>query len=192
MNNPSSLWAVCALVLGAVACGGSSLDGGSSQPDGGTSGSSGSSGSSGGDGTIPSTPITGTVNGAPFAPKSIEVQLQAGSWFMSIRSYESTCGKLGKGPNTGADLAVINIGGLAGKAGTESIFYADGHGASFQTGVYEKDKGEPVINTVTDGTLRFDTWSDTPGQTVTGALKLVGEGSEVKGTFTATVCPARG
>lgn len=192
MNNPSSFWAACVLVLGAAACGGNSLDGGSSNTDGGAGASSGgTSGAPGGDG-IPSTAVAGTVNGKAFVPKSIEVRRDAGRWFFTLRSYASTCGASTSGPLTGPDLVVVTIGDVASKVGTQSIAEADGHGATFQTGVYEKGKGEAIANPASTGSLRFDTWSETPGETITGGLKLVGEGSDIAGTFTATVCPPRG
>jgi hypothetical protein len=185
MNNRASFWAACVLALGAAACGGNSLDGGSSSADG------GSSGSSGGDG-IPTTAVAGTVNGAAFVPKAIEVRRDAGRWFFALRNYDSSCGVGTSTPMTGADLVVVTIGDIATAVGTSSIAEADGHGASFQTGVYEKGKGEPVVRTITSGSLRFDTWSETPGATITGGLKLVGEGSDLSGTFTAKVCAPRG
>ncbi len=187
----TSSWAACVLALsafGAPACGGNALDGGSSKTDGGPGASSGSSG---GDSTIPATALAGTVNGATFAPKSIEVQREGGRWFFTVRSYEYKCGA-SSSPLTGAALALITIGDVATHAGTESISEADGHGATFQAGVFEQGKGEPILHTVTSGSLRFDTWSDVPGATMTGGLKLLGEGSSVAGTFTATVCPPRG
>ena len=41
------------------------------------------------------------------------------------------------------------------------------------------------------GTLRFDSWDETPGAQITGALKLEGGDSQIEGTFSATVCAAR-
>jgi hypothetical protein len=179
MNNHSSLWAACFLTLGAAACGGTNLDGGASNAQV----------APGSD--IPSAPVAGTVNGSAFVPKSIEVRRETGRWFFTLRSYDSKCG-VSSAPLVGPDLAIVTIGDIAAKAGTESVAEADGHGASFQTGVYEAGKGTPTVQTVTSGSLRFDGWSETPGDTVTGGLKLVGAGSDVAGTFTATVCPPRG
>jgi hypothetical protein len=194
MSHLSCSWAVCFLAflaigpLGPAACASNTLDGGSSKTDGGAGGTSGAPGA--GD-TIPSTAVTGTVNGSAFVPQSIEVGREAGRWFFTLRSYASTCG-LSSGPLTGPDLAVVTIGDIATTTGTESIAAADGHGATFQTGVFEQGKGQPIVRTVSTGSLRFDSWSETPGATITGGLKLVGEGSDVEGTFTATVCPPRG
>ena len=186
MNTSSTFLVALVLVLGAPGCAGNTLDGGSSQGDG------GSAAAPGGEATIPSTPVAGTVNGSAFVPRTVEVRRDAGRLFFTMRSYEAKCGVSTSGPLTGADLAVVTVGDIENQAGTQSIAYGDGHGATFQTGVYESGKGEPRTSPVNAGTLRFDSWSETPGDIVTGGLKLTGDGSDLAGTFSATVCPPRG
>jgi hypothetical protein len=183
MNNRASLFASLLFVLAAAACSGKTLDGGSAATDGGAPPADG----------IPTTPVAGMVGGTAFTPKAIDVAHEGGRWFFTLRSYASDCGRSAGSPLTGADLKVITIADIANRAGTETIEYADGHGATFQIGVYEAGKGEAITHPVTSGTLRFDTWSETPGDTITGAVKLTGDGgSDVAGTFTAKVCPPRG
>jgi hypothetical protein len=172
MKTRTSSWAA-GLVGLAAACSGNTVDSGGAQP-------------------VSSAPIAGTVAGASFAPKSVEVRKEGGRWFFTLRSYASTCGTSTGAPLNGPELVVVTVGDVAGQAGTVTLAYADGHGATFQTGVYEQGKGTPTTTPVTSGTLRFDTWTETPGATLTGAAKLVGQDSDVEGTFTATVCPPRG
>ncbi|HSO34100.1 MAG TPA: hypothetical protein VLT33_16310 [Labilithrix sp.] len=186
MNTSPTFLAALVLALGASACAGNTLDGGSSQTDG------GSPAAPAGDATIPAAPVAGTVNGKAFVPRTFDVQREGGRWFFTVRSYDVKCGTSTGSPLTGPQLTLVNIGDIATQVGTQAIAYGDGHGATFQTGVYEQGKGDPLTSPVTSGTLRFDTWSETPGETVTGGLRLTGDGSSVAGTFTATVCPPRG
>ena len=86
---------------------------------------------------------------------------------------------------------VVNVGSIEPSAGTFTIAYADGHGASLQLGVYDTT-GKSDIRAVQSGTLRLDNWDETPGATITGGLKLVADDeSAVGGTFTAKVCAPR-
>jgi hypothetical protein len=173
-------------------CSGQVLDGGSTNPKG--QGLAGDDPAEVGD-PIPETPLAGTVAGQDFVPKSIEIQYDsaASQWFLSLRNYEVSCGRFGKGETPpSSEALVVTIGGVEPEAGARPITYGDGHGATFQAGVYEKGGPEPVIHSGTDGTLRLDTWTEVAGETIEGALRLQGEdGSEVAGTFAATVCPAR-
>lgn len=188
------------LVLGSLAlsaCAGQTLEGGSDH--GGSNGSNdpnGSNGStsSGGSGTgdaIPDKPLDGTIADKPFVPKTIEIQYSSANaqWFLYARSYESTCGTMKERPDPSTSM-VLTVGQLAAKPGTDTIAYGDGHAATLQLGVYDtSDKAD--ARAVKSGVLRLDAWSDKPGDTVTGALHLEADGSDVGGTFTAVVCPAR-
>lgn len=180
------------LLLGSfaiTACAGQTLDGGSGQ--GTSSGSPGTTGSTTGDGTIADSPLAGTIAGRAFEAKTIYVRysLQNAQWFFSIDNYENDCGSMKSRPDPSSALKV-NIGAVDPKIGSSPLAYGDGHGATFQIGVYETAE-QAETRPVQTGTLRFDTWSDSPGSTVTGAAKLSGEESEVEGTFVAKVCPAK-
>ncbi len=190
MTKHTMSWALCFLVFGA-ACGGSALDGGSAA-DAGSPGNDAGSAEPDRDAS-PGAPtmLGGTVHGRAFVSMAVDVRREGTDWFFTAHNYATTCGA-SSGPMLGPDLALVTVGKIAAKAGVESIAYGDDHGATFQTGLYEQGKGEPVTTPASAGTLRFDTWSDEPGTKLTGTLKLVGEGSDVAGAFTATVCPPRG
>jgi hypothetical protein len=185
------------LLLGSfaiTACAGQTLDGGSGQgtSSGSSSGaSSGTTGSTTGEGTIADSPLAGTIAGRAFEPKAIYVRYSNANaqWFFAIDNYENDCGSMKSRPDPTTALKV-NIGAVDPKVGSSPLAYGDGHGATFQIGVYETAE-QAETRPVQTGTLRFDTWSDSPGSTVSGALKLSGEESEVEGTFVAKVCPAR-
>jgi hypothetical protein len=161
------------LVLGSMACSASTLDGGST-----AGGADASADAALAASDIPARPLEGSVAGKAFTPKAVDIR------------YDVSCG-VSKAPATGPELMIITVADFAPAAGTEKIAYGDGHAATFQIGVYEKGKGEPDARPATAGVLRIDTWSDVPGASVGGALRLTGEGSEVAGTFTATVCAPR-
>jgi hypothetical protein len=185
--------ALAPIVLFALAgCTGKTLDGGSTDPK--NQALAEDDPAEGGD-PIPETPLAGTIAGQAFVPKSVEIQYDsaASQWFLSLRNYEVDCGRFPKGEQPPTfDALLVTIGGLDPEAGTRTIRYGDDHGATFQIGLYEKGGVEPGIHSGTDGTLRLDTWTEIPGEQIEGALVLEGEdGSEVAGTFAATVCPAR-
>jgi hypothetical protein len=191
----ASLFLTLTLAITSFGCAAKTLDGGSDNNPPGSSSSSGSGSSSGGSSNpsgIPDKPVEGTIGGKPFAPKSVEIQYSksAEQWFISLRNYEVTCGTLKNPKPAEADMLVVTVGKLDQKAGTFDIAYADGHGATFQIGVYDTTS-KADTREVKTGTLRLDAWNDAPGATVTGALKLSGEQSDVSGTFTATVCAPR-
>ncbi len=173
------------LVLGSMACSASTLDGGST-----AGGADASADAALAASDIPARPLEGSVAGKAFTPKAVDIRNEGGRWFLTLRSYDVSCG-VSKAPATGPELMIITVADFAPAAGTEKIAYGDGHAATFQIGVYEKGKGEPDARPATAGVLRIDTWSDVPGASVGGALRLTGEGSEVAGTFTATVCAPR-
>ncbi len=193
--------ASAAVVL--TACSGQTLDGGSNA-SGSSSGSDGTTSSGGqpGDGTaskgssgtvgngIPSTPVGGEIKGKPFSPKSVDVEFSKAQnqWFFAMRNYETDCRTITNKP-TPSDALLVNIGGIEPAAGEFPIAYADGHGASFQVGVFESAQ-KADVTPAQAGVLRFDTWSSEPGATITGAIKLTNDDSNVAGTFTAKVCPA--
>ena len=90
-----------------------------------------------------------------------------------------------------ADKLIVTIGKVNAAAGTYPIAYADGHGATFQVGVYDASGPPPTTTPAKAGSLRLDTWSDVAGSKVTGHLDLSNDESNVTGTFTADVCAAR-
>jgi len=191
----ASIFLAFTLALTTFGCAAKTLDGGSDNGNPPGTSSSSSSGSSGTPSTpsgIPDKPVEGKIGGKPFVPKSIEIQYSKtnAQWFLSLRNYESTCGTLKGNRPAQEDMLVVTVGQLEAKAGSYEIAYADGHGATFQIGVFDTTK-EADTREVKSGTLHFDAWNETPGTTVTGALKLSGDESEVGGTFTATVCAAR-
>lgn len=173
-----------ALLLG---CSGQTLDGGGGQKD-----QAASSANGGGGTEIASTPIAGTVNGNAFDPKTIFVYYSKrnSQWFFSIENYETDCGTSKNGPPDAATAMVVNVGSVEPKAGDASIAYGDGHGATFQVGVYSTSE-KATTYSINDGTLRFDTWDETAGSEITGALKLVSDHGQMEGTFTAKVCAPR-
>jgi len=176
------------LVLGSVACSASTLDGGSTAagPDASPDAAPASVAAP----EIPAGPLQGTVGGKSFTPKAVDIRNEGGRWFLNLRSYDVSCG-VSKAPLTGPELMIITVADFAPAVGAEAIAYGDRHAATFQIGVYEKGKGEADARPATSGVLRFDTWSDVPGTTIAGALRLAGEESEVAGSFTATVCAPR-
>lgn len=169
--------------LSLLGCAAQTLDGGSGQGS--------SSGSSTAGDTIADAPLAGTVAGRTFEAKAIDVHYSSrnGQWFLSIDNYENDCGSMKAQPDP-ATAMTVNVGAVEPKAGSFPIAYGDGHGATFQIGVYETAQ-KAETRPVQSGTLRFDTWTDTPGSTIKGALKLSGQESELEGTFVAKVCPAR-
>jgi len=192
--------ASAAIVL--TACSGQTLDGGSNASgsssgsnsttssggptdDGASKGSSGTAGNG-----IPATPAGGEIKGKPFTPKSVDVGFSKAQnqWFFAMRNYETDCQTITEKP-TPSDALLVNIGGVQPAAGEFPIAYADGHGASFQVGVFESAQ-KADVTPAQAGVLRFDTWSSEPGATITGAIKLTNDDSHVAGTFTAKVCPA--
>lgn len=182
----SLLTLLCSFAM--AACSGQTLDGGSGQ--GGSSGSSGPASSSAGE-TIADAPLAGTVAGRTFEAKAIDVyySIKNSQWFLSIDNYENDCGSMKSQPDP-ATAMTVNVGAVEPKTGSFPIAYGDGHGATFQIGVYETSQ-KAETRPVQTGTLRFDTWSETPGSTVTGAIKLSGQESELEGTFVAKVCASR-
>jgi hypothetical protein len=185
------------------ACSGKTLDGGST---GDTSGAgtgqaaggdkqaneNGHGSTEGADVTIPDGPVTGTIAGRTFEAKSINLEFskRENQWFLSIHNYESDCGNVA-GTMDAAEAMVVSIGGVEPKAGTFTIAYADGHGASLQRGVYDTTTKSDT-RAVQSGSFRLDTWNETPGATVTGGLELLADDeSAVAGTFTAKVCAPR-
>jgi hypothetical protein len=142
---------------------------------------------------IAAQPLSGTVGGRAFEPKTVDIRYlaSAGKWLLSIDNYETDCGVRSSELDYASAIS-INIGGIPAQSGTTSIAYGDQHAATFQIGVYEASSGtEPDVRPAESGVLRIDTWSDTPGGEITGALKLSGEDSAVEGTFTAKVCEPR-
>lgn len=188
------------LFLSLSACAGKTLDGGSTgdtsgagtgEKSTGETGQGTGTGTRGTDAAIPETPVAGSIGGKTFTPKNTDLTFSKrnNQWFLSLDNYANDCGT---GPvGDAAEAMTVNIGGLEPKAGTFTIEYADGHGATLQLGVYdttEKSDTRPVQT----GTLRLDNWDETPGATITGGLKLVAdEESSVGGTFTAKVCAPR-
>ena len=138
---------------------------------------------------IPSTPLEGTIATRAFAPKFVGVEYDAthAQWFIKFRDDASGCnGATDAGPGS----LVVTIGALPAATGTFQIAAGDGHGASFQVGVFGA-AGQADVKPAESGKLRIDTWSETPGETVTGGIILSNEESEIRGAFTATVCPPR-
>lgn len=188
------------LFLSLSACSGKTLDGGSTGDTSGagtgdkSSGENGHGTSNGADGEIPETPIVGSIAGRSFEAKTTDLAFSKrnNQWFLNVTNYEIDCGtRSGADPIDGPDAMVVNIGGLEPSAGTFTIEYADGHGASLQLGVYETT-GKSDTRVVQSGTLRLDNWDETPGATITGGLKLIADDqSAVGGTFTAKVCAPR-
>jgi len=169
-----------ALLLG---CSGQTLDGGGGQKQ---------QASTPGAGTeIASTPIAGTIDGKAFDAKAIFVYYSKtnAEWFFAIDNYENDCGTMKDRPDP-ASAMVVTVGSLDRKAGDTPLTYGDGHAATFQIGVYDtSDKA--TTYSIKDGTLRFDTWDETAGSEITGALKLVSDQGQIEGTFTAKVCAPR-
>lgn len=168
-------------------CAAKTLDGGST---GDTSGAG-----TGAPADIAQTPVAGKAGGKVFEAKTIDLAYsnKNSQWFFSIDNYENDCGTYpGTRPDP-SEAMTITVGAVQPAAGTYPIKYADGHGATFQIGVYEaKDNAKPDTRPVQSGTLQLDTWDETPGASITGAIKLVADDdSVIEGTFTAKVCPAR-
>lgn len=174
------------LVLLVSACGGTSLDGGSAQiSDGGTptevdGGSSGSTGTS-------TNALKGTVNGEPFTPKAIDIEYAQDTWSLVLYNQPRQCrmGSLPIGPET----VIVTLRNIAPQAGTERVTNQK-HQATFQTGLYMADAGDPIIDPAVSGTLTLDSWSEVVGAEITGSLELYGNNkSDIRGTFSARVCP---
>ena len=142
---------VCLAASTSLGCGKTPLDGGSntSDPSGTASGTPATSpdaapGSSADPGPTGDSPLEGHIAGRPFSPSSVELEYDKSNqqWFLSLRNYPSDCGVVTdpKGiPDE--DKLVITIGEVEPAAGTYSIEYADGHGATFQVGVYNAAGG---------------------------------------------------
>jgi hypothetical protein len=182
------------------ACAAKTLDGGSTGDTkgagtGAESGENGAGNTNGADGEIADAPVVGNIAGQTFELKNADVTFSKrnNQWFLSLDNYANDCGSMGSTRPDGAESMTINVGGLAPEAGTFTIKYGDGHGATLQYGVFEaSDTRKPDTRVVQTGTLRLDNWDETPGATITGGLKLVADDmSAVAGTFTAKVCPAR-
>ena len=190
MTNPTTFLALAGCLMFAcdpiVKIG--DLDGGFIETDAGSAGGGGNMQAMSDGGKVEG-PFAGTANGAPFAnPISVEVQRVGGVWYLSIRSYASTCGVVSGPP--GADAVVITVGDIPARVGTETLVLGDRHASTVQTGVFTPDGGRPVTDP-TGGNLVFDSWSDTSGAMNNGSLRLLGANSDLHGTFTARVCPPR-
>lgn len=140
-----------------------------------------------GDGTlapISSAPIGGTVRGRTFTIRSASLRVEPTKKVLSLREYDSVCGVV-KGALPPADSLSVHVVLLETGPGETKIVYADEHRATFQIGI-----DPATVQTIagTSGRLRFDNFSTTAGDEVRGALELDGEGSSVRGAFTASVC----
>lgn len=162
------------------ACNAQTLDGGSGQ-----------GGSSAAAQTISNRPVDGMVAGRPFEAKAVDVRWSKAQsqWFFSMDNYENDCGSR-KTPPDPATSMTITVGAVEPAAGTTTLAYGDGHGATFQVGVYET-ADQADTRPVETGTLRFDSWDETPGAEITGAIKLEAGDDAIEGTFVAKVCPPR-
>lgn len=182
---------LASLFLLLAGCAGKTLDGGSTGDTSGAGTGQGADPSKETDGEMADTPVAGQIAGKPFAPKTIDVTFSKrnNQWFLSFANYENECGT-GNVPDP-AEAMAVNVGGLEPAAGTFTIKYADGHGASLQLGIYDSSEKSDT-RTVQSGTLRFDNWDETPGATITGGIKLFADDeSSIVGTFSAKVCAAR-
>ena len=192
---------VTLLSVAIAGCSGQTLDGGSNasgsssgDPSGSSGDPAGSSGTTSGAVGASAGPLEGNIAGKPFTPLSVELKYSKANaqWFLSLSNYAVDCGIVDMSKKIAdADKLVITIGEIAPAAGTYPIAYADGHGATFQSGVHEGDGSKADTEPATKGSLRLDTWSETAGSSVTGYLELSNDESAVKGTFTAKVCEPR-
>jgi hypothetical protein len=186
--------------LALSACAGKTLDGGSTgdttgagtgAPEENGAGGGGPGTNDGAGGAIADAPVTGRIGGRTFEPKNIDITFSKRNdqWFLSLDNYANDCGT---GPvGDAAEAMTVNVGGLEPRAGTFIIKYADGHGATLQLGVYDESKKSDT-RPVQTGTVRLDSWDETPGATITGGLELVADDeSAIMGTFTAKVCAPR-
>jgi hypothetical protein len=132
--------------------------------------------------------VSGTIDGRALEPKAIYLHYSNANsqWFFTIDNYDNDCGTMKDRPDP-ATAMVVTIGKVEPKAGSSAIAYADGHGATFQVGVYDTTN-KATTYSVKSGTLRFDTWNDNPGTQIGGALKLASDEGEIEGTFLAKVC----
>jgi len=201
MQRSSFLILLSLLVAPALcACSGKTLDGGSTGDTTGAgtgspaepSGGNGRGTTAGTDVEIPDAPVTGSIGGKAFEAKNVDLTFskKQNQWFLNVTNYAIDCGAV-DGSRNAAEAMVVNIGGVEPKAGTVTIRYADGHGASLQLGVYDTmEKSDTRV--VQNGSLRLDNWDETPGATITGGLNLMADDeSSVAGTFTAKVCAPR-
>lgn len=136
-------------------------------------------------------PLAGEIDGVAFTAVSVDIEYSTrnSQWFFHARNYGKPCRVRSEPPSS--EQMLLIIGSLDPRAGTQTIEYADGHGASLQRGVYEAGTDPDYTEPADDGVLVLDSWSETEGDTVTGALRLQNADSLVEGTFEATVCAAR-
>lgn len=201
--SPSSfckpLFAFVLCALGASACGGQNPDGGSDErrsaegPPAASSGPGAAPPASEGAPTvapIANRPLEGTIGGKPFLPQSIQLKYSKAEaqWRLILRNYASDCGDYGLSSSERANMQV-EIGAVEPRTGTQTIAYGDGHGAGFDFISDSADGSVGIGPVAREGTLRLDSWSDTPQSTIAGGLRLVAGDNVVDGTFTATVCP---
>lgn len=191
---------LCASSL--AGCMAKTLDGGSTGDTAGAgtgtgedTGGKGHGTTNGADGEIADMPVAGWIAGRTFEAKTIDLTFSKrnNQWFLSLDNYANDCGSMGPNPGDGSEAMTVNVGGLEPAAGTFFIAYGDGHGATLQYGVYPADgPKKPDTRPVQSGTVRLDTWDETPGATITGGIKLVADDeSVIMGTFSAKVCPPR-
>lgn len=175
-----------------IACDGQTLDGGSNTSGSSSGGASSSpsapsgspSGASATQDGIPTTPFAGTVTGQPFTPTAFELRPETKSprWSLEIHNASEPCAR---GRKMGDEIVIVTIDGLGG----EGSWPLDPGDAQFQRGFYMgTDSKVPEHDVSNTGRVRLDIPPGATGTTVTGALRVAGDTSELSGAFTATVC----
>lgn len=143
---------------------------------------------------VPDTPLTGTIDGRTFTMASADLEYSTANqqWFLSFRNYSTDCRTLKQRPDPATAL-LVNVGKVAPEAGQQEIRDLDGHGATFQIGLFDASSTQKATSLlVTEGALSLTSWSEVSGTLLQGKALLRGEGgSEVQGTFSVKVCPAR-
>ena len=132
-------------------------------------------------------PLSGTVQGVAFAVVGRGTVSQIGEHsVVSLRSYAWEC--TGNADRPPEDGMLINFGVLEKAAGSVEVSFGDQHAATFQKGIGTETSAADTAP-VQSGLIRLDSWSDTEGDVVSGALLFRSTDDEVNGTFEATVCP---